>query len=114
MWVIATQPALSANTAILPRFIGTPIADSPAAQFAKSMEVNATGVFVMIRTFGEHMAERGRGSIINVASIQGVIAPDFTLYEGLDWGVAPDYFFHKGGMLQLTRFAASNSRTASA
>ena len=79
----------------------------PAAEFAKSMEVNATGVFTMIRTFGQHMAERRRGSIINIASIHGVIGPDYTLYEGLDWGVAPDYFFHKGGLLQLTRFAAS-------
>ncbi len=32
---------------------------SPAADFAKSMEVNATGLFLMTRTFGEHMAERG-------------------------------------------------------
>jgi len=80
---------------------------NPVSQFAKSMEVNATGVFMMIRTFGEHMAARGRGSIINVASIHGVIGPDYSLYEGLNWGVAPDYFFHKGGLLQLTRFAAS-------
>ena len=30
-----------------------------------------------------------------------------SLYEGLDWGIPPDYFFHKGGLAQLTRFAAS-------
>lgn len=86
-----------------------PMADwsSPAADFAKSMEVNATGLFVMTRAFGEHMAQRGGGSIINVGSIQGMVGPDFTLYEGLDWGVAPDYFFHKGGLGQLSRFAAS-------
>lgn len=79
----------------------------PVEQFAKSMEVNATGLFMMTRTFGEHMAERGHGSVINVGSIHGAIGPDYTLYEGLNWGVAPDYFFHKGGMQQLTRFAAS-------
>jgi len=80
---------------------------SSGADFAKSMEVNATGLFLMIRAFGEHMAERGQGSIINVGSIQGVVGPDYTLYEGLNWGSPPDYFFHKGGMVQLTRFAAS-------
>ena len=80
---------------------------SPAADFARSMEVNATGVFLMTRAFGEHMAERGGGSIVNVSSIQGAVGPDYTLYEGLGWGTPPDYFFHKGGMLQLTRFAAS-------
>ena len=80
---------------------------SPAAEFAKSMEVNATGLFLMTRAFGEQMAECGQGSIINLGSIQGVLGPDYTLYEGLDWGSPPDYFFHKGGMVQLTRFAAS-------
>lgn len=82
---------------------------SPAADFAKSMEVNATGLFLMTRAFGEHMARRGQGSIINVGSIQGLVGPDYSLYEGLnlDWGIDPDYFVHKGGLVQLTRFAAS-------
>jgi NAD(P)-dependent dehydrogenase (short-subunit alcohol dehydrogenase family) len=86
-----------------------PMADwsSPAADFAKSMEVNATGLFLMTRAFGEHMVARGQGSIINVGSTMGTIGPDYTLYEGLNWGMPPDYFFHKGGLLQLTRFAAS-------
>jgi NAD(P)-dependent dehydrogenase (short-subunit alcohol dehydrogenase family) len=81
--------------------------NSPAEDFAQSMAVNATGLFLMTRAFGDHMAERGGGSIINVGSIQGHVGPDFTLYEGLDWGIPPDYFFHKGGLAQLTRFAAS-------
>lgn len=86
-----------------------PMADwsSPIADFQKSMEVNATGLMLMLRAFGEHMAGRGRGSIINIGSIQGLVGPDFTLYEGLGWGAPPDYFFHKGGMVNLTRYAAS-------
>ena len=62
---------------------------------------------MMTRTFGNHMAEQGKGSIINISSIQGMIGPDYTLYEGLDMPVPPDYYFHKGGVLQLTRHAAS-------
>lgn len=81
--------------------------DGSAEEFDRSMRANATGVFLMTRAFGNHMAERGRGSIINVASIQGSVGPDFTLYEGLGWDTPPDYFFHKGGMLQLTRYAAA-------
>jgi NAD(P)-dependent dehydrogenase (short-subunit alcohol dehydrogenase family) len=80
---------------------------SPAADFAASMAVNATGLFLMTRVFGEHMADHGGGSIINIGSIQGMVGPDFTLYEGLNWSTPPDYFFHKGGLLQLTRFAAA-------
>jgi NAD(P)-dependent dehydrogenase (short-subunit alcohol dehydrogenase family) len=79
-----------------------------AGQFAASMAVNATGLFLITRAFGEAMASDGAGgSIINVGSIQGSVGPDFSLYEGLDWSTPPDYFFHKGGVLQLTRFAAA-------
>ncbi len=79
----------------------------PLDAWERSMAVNATGLFDMTRTFGEHMAQRGRGSIINVGSIQGMVGLDLTLYEGLGWSVPPDYFFHKGGMVQLTRYAAA-------
>ncbi len=78
-----------------------------ADAFAKSMAINATGLFMMMRLFGDAMAGRRRGSIINVGSIQGVVGPDYSLYEGLGWGSPPDYFFHKGGLLQLTRYAAA-------
>ena len=79
----------------------------PAEDFARSMQVNATGLFVMVRTFGERMAARGGGSIINIGSTFGMIGPDYSLWQGLEGRGLPDYFFHKGGLLQLTRFAAS-------
>ncbi|HHV96696.1 MAG TPA: SDR family oxidoreductase [Clostridiaceae bacterium] len=78
------------------------------SKFAESMRINATGLFLMTRTFGDIMAEAGKGSIINIGSIQGMIGPDGTLYEGLSFhGFVPDYFFHKGGMINFTRFVAS-------
>jgi len=80
---------------------------SPAEDFARSMEVNATGIFMMTRAFGEQMAKQKGGSIVNIASVYGMVGPDFTLYEELGWGTPPDYYFHKGGMIQLTKFAAS-------
>ncbi len=80
---------------------------SPAQDFARSMELNSTGVFLMTRAFGDAMAAQGKGSIINIGSIQGMVGPDFTLYEGLNWATPPDYFVHKGGLLSLTRYAAA-------
>jgi NAD(P)-dependent dehydrogenase (short-subunit alcohol dehydrogenase family) len=82
--------------------------DDEASKFAQSMQINATGIFMMTRAFGDAMAKAGGGSIINVGSIQGMVGPDNTLYEGLEfYGFIPDYFFHKGGMINFTRFAAS-------
>jgi NAD(P)-dependent dehydrogenase (short-subunit alcohol dehydrogenase family) len=80
---------------------------SEAQAFAESMAVNATGLFMMTRAFGDQMASQGGGSIINVGSIQGSLGPDFTLYDGLSMDAPPDYFFHKGGLLQLTRYVAA-------
>ncbi len=79
-----------------------------ATDFAASMQVNATGLFVITRAIGDVMAERGAGSIINIGSMMGMVGPDRTYYEGT--GVHPwypDYFFHKGGIINFTRFVAS-------
>lgn len=79
-----------------------------SSKFDESMHVNATGTFIITRTFGDIMAKQGSGSIINICSIQGVVGADATLYEGLGMnGFVPDYFFHKGGLINFTRFAAS-------
>jgi NAD(P)-dependent dehydrogenase (short-subunit alcohol dehydrogenase family) len=81
--------------------------DAPLADWEASMQTNATGLFAITRAFGEAMARRGAGSIVNIGSIQGLVGPDFSLYEGLNMGAIPDYFFHKAGMANLTRYFAA-------
>ena len=50
----------------------------------------------------------GNGSVVNIGSIQGMIGPSFELYAGTNMGTPPpDYFFHKGGMINLTRYYAA-------
>ncbi|MBX7255992.1 MAG: SDR family oxidoreductase [Candidatus Hydrogenedentes bacterium] len=79
-----------------------------AAAFTQSMEINATGLFTVSRAFGDAMADQKSGSIVNIGSIQGMIGPDPTIYRGTSMsGWYPDYFFHKGGMINFTRFLAS-------
>jgi NAD(P)-dependent dehydrogenase (short-subunit alcohol dehydrogenase family) len=54
------------------------------------------------------MSASGGGSVVNVGSAFGQVGPDFSLYEGIAPASGlPDYFIHKGGMLQLTRYFAS-------
>lgn len=83
---------------------------SDAESFAESMRVNATGLFIITRAFGDLMAERNEngGSIINIGSIYGMVGPDPTNYRGTDMnGWSPDYSFHKGAMVNYTKFIAS-------
>ncbi|HPM82938.1 MAG TPA: SDR family oxidoreductase [Candidatus Anammoximicrobium sp.] len=82
--------------------------DDPVAAWEESLRVNCTGVFLMTRAMGDVMCTQQSGSIVNISSIQGVVGPSLELYAGTNMGTPPpDYFFHKGGMLNLTRFYAS-------
>jgi NAD(P)-dependent dehydrogenase (short-subunit alcohol dehydrogenase family) len=82
--------------------------DAPVATWEESMRVNATGVFLVTRAFGEVMCRQKSGSIVNISSIQGMVGPSLELYEGTNMGdPPPDYFFHKGGMINLTRYYAA-------
>lgn len=82
--------------------------DDDLAAWKASMDVNATGFFATVRVFGDAMAAKGAGSIVNIASIQGMVGPNLWLYEGTSMATIPDYFFHKGGMLNLTRYLAGH------
>jgi len=77
-------------------------------QWRESMDVNATGFFATVRIFGDAMADKKSGSIVNIASQMGTIGMNPWLYEGTSMSPSPDYFFHKGGMINLTRYLASH------
>ncbi len=82
--------------------------DDEAAFFDESMHVNATGIFTMTRAFGEVMKKQRSGSIINISSMMGMVGVEWRNYEGTEMqGFYPDYFFHKGGLINFTRFCAS-------
>src|ERR1051325_2693170 len=54
----------------------------PIEDWDEVMRVNVTAVVSCCQVFGSRMAERGCGSIINIMSIYGVMAPDQRIYEG--------------------------------
>lgn len=81
------------------------------ARFRKQLDVNVTGTFVCCQQLGGWMAERGAGSIINVASTYGLVAPQQSLYRDAEGrqrffkGAA--YPTSKAAVIQLTRYLAS-------
>ena len=81
--------------------------DDPIEDFELSMLANATNVFFLTRLFAQNMIERKQGSIINISSYAGLVGPDISMYEGTNMNGRADYYFHKGGMNQHTKYFAS-------
>jgi len=81
--------------------------NEPIENFAESMRVNGTGMMDILREMTDLIAKNGGGSIINISSMMGMFGPDLSNYEGTDMGdMPPDYFFHRGGMINLTKYLA--------
>ena len=53
-----------------------PFEEYPESSWDKVMSVNLKGVHLCCQVFGGAMALEGRGSIINISSIYGVVSPD--------------------------------------
>ncbi len=75
--------------------------------WARAAEGDMVGLFLLCKSFIPEMARQGRGSVINISSIYGVVSNDPTLYEGTEMRQPPSYTFVKGGMIQFTRYLAA-------
>ncbi|HEX5733387.1 MAG TPA: SDR family oxidoreductase [Blastocatellia bacterium] len=52
----------------------TPAEEMPGEEWLKVIDINLNGVFWCCRAFGRHMLKAGKGSIINIGSMSGIIS----------------------------------------
>lgn len=88
-----------------------PFEDYPDDSWDRVMDVNVKGVYLCCKVFGSAMAGAGKGAIINVSSIYGVVSPDQSLYEyrrqrGETFFKPVAYSVSKSALLNLTRYLA--------
>ncbi|MBI4500135.1 MAG: SDR family oxidoreductase [Gemmatimonadetes bacterium] len=84
----------------------------PEESWDKVMDVNVKGVFLCCQVFGARMAAAGRGSIVNISSIYGLVSPDQRIYEyrrkaGSEFVKPVAYSASKSALLNLTRYLAT-------
>jgi NAD(P)-dependent dehydrogenase (short-subunit alcohol dehydrogenase family) len=89
-----------------------PFESYPETSWDRVMEVNVKGVFLCSQVIGGAMAIAGRGAIINICSIYGIVSPDQRIYEYRAAGGAPfykpvAYSASKSALTNLTRYLAT-------
>jgi NAD(P)-dependent dehydrogenase (short-subunit alcohol dehydrogenase family) len=96
-------------------FVGTsglegwavPFDQQSVSTWKRALEVNLTAPFVLIQAAAEDLRASGHGSVINISSIYGLVAPDWRLYEGTSLGNPAAYAASKGGLIQATRWLST-------
>lgn len=68
--------------------------------------IGLSSPFYCVREAFDYL-KQSRGVVLNIASMYGVISPDYRLYEGNPHAVPASYNAAKGGVIQLTRYLAS-------
>ena len=102
----------ASKSADLARFFDA-FEDYRLATWREVMSVNIDGMFLMAQAVGRQMLRQGSGgSIVQTASIYGVVAPDQRIYEGSEYGGRPIntpavYSASKAAVLGLTRYLAA-------
>ncbi len=85
--------------------------DYPLYLWKKVLEVNVTGVYLCCQYFGNIMEKKSSGTIINIASTYGVVAPDQSLYIKKNGDrlmyKSPVYPTSKGAIIQFTKYLAA-------
>lgn len=92
----------------------TPLETFLLSDWNHVVNVNVTGMFLAVRELAPSMVARGKGSIINVSSIYGVVGPDQRIYVG-SWyeemggqiNTPLVYSATKGAVIAMTRYLAT-------
>jgi NAD(P)-dependent dehydrogenase (short-subunit alcohol dehydrogenase family) len=115
---LATVPHVLVNAAALdsppdaPAEEVGPFEDFPLEAFDEVMRVNVNGTLLPCQVIGGRMAAEGRGSIVNVSSIYGMLSPvqelyDFRRSEGEAFFKPIAYSASKSAVYNLTRYLAT-------
>jgi 3alpha(or 20beta)-hydroxysteroid dehydrogenase len=86
-WAVETHDHIDVLVNNAGVFLAAPLQDTALEEFRRVQEVNQVGVFLGMRTIAPLMTERGRGSIINLSSVAGLMGSPYVAKELAGAGV---------------------------
>ena len=86
----------------------TKFEDIEFASWQRNVDMQLNSCFYICQATLTIIENQGFGSIVNIASIYGVVGNDFSVYENTDGMTSPAaYSAIKGGIINFTRYLAS-------
>jgi len=73
----------------------------------KNVDFQLNSVFICAQKVLEIMKQQKIGAMVNIASIYGILGPDFSVYKGTEMTMPAAYSAIKGGVVNFTRYLAS-------
>jgi NAD(P)-dependent dehydrogenase (short-subunit alcohol dehydrogenase family) len=109
--LLVNNAALDSPPDAPPEEVG-PFETYPEESFDRVMDVNVKGTLLCCQVVGAAMAREGRGSIVNVSSVYGLLSPQQDVYEfrrreGESFTKPVAYSVSKSAILNLTRYLAT-------
>ncbi len=83
-----------------------PVEEADETDFEISLRNGVTSYYVAAKACWPHMKKQGGGSIINIASMYGMVGSYPDAYEGTKGCSPPNYHAAKGAVIHLTRYLA--------
>ena len=72
------------------------------------MSLNLGGMFLASQQAAVYFKNQGYGTIINIASVYGVIAPKFEIYDGTAMTMPAEYAAIKSAVIHLSKYIAKS------
>lgn len=86
---------------------GRKFEDVSYKDFCENVNRHLGGYFLTTQQIAKVMMKQHYGNIVNMGSIYGFSSPRFSIYEGTNMTVMPEYAASKAAIINLTRYLAS-------
>lgn len=74
--------------------------------FCENLDLHLGGYFLITQQFCRYFNHVGKGTIVNIASIYGFLAPRFDIYSGSTLTMPVEYAAIKSAVIHMTRYFA--------